>query len=172
MEIWDLYDKNRIPTGKTVVRGEKFSPELYRVVVHAAIINSKNQMLIQKRQSFKHGWSGLWDISVGGHVLSGETSAEGIRREIQEELGLQLDLTEKRPSFTINFPSGFDDYYIIAKDVELSGLTLQYEEVEAVKWASREEIITMIEDGSFIPYRHSLIQMLFEMKDHMGAHSQ
>ena len=50
-------------------------------------------------------------------------------------------------------------------------MTLQQEEVQAVKWASREEIIDMIRNGEFITYYESLIDMIFDMRGGYGAHS-
>ena len=33
----------------------------------------------------------------------------------------------------------FDDIYILEKEIDISKLTLQYEEVQAVKWVGIEE---------------------------------
>ena len=171
MEKWDLYDKNTVKSDTAVSRGEEIPTGLYRVVIHVAIINSEEKMLIQQRQPFKHSWPNMWDISVGGHVISGETSSQGAQREVKEELGIDVDFTDIRPSFTVNFETGFDDYYIIGKDIELSELTLQESEVQAVKFADKDEILSMIDSGIFIPYHKSLIAMIFDMKDKSGAHS-
>ena len=54
MELWDLYDQNRIRTGETAVRGGGPIPEGgYRVVVHAAVFNDRGDMLIPRRQPWK-----------------------------------------------------------------------------------------------------------------------
>jgi isopentenyldiphosphate isomerase len=45
------------------------------------------------------------------------------------------------------------------------------EEVQRVKWATKEEILTMIDQEIFIPYRKSLIELLFDMRKYMGSHS-
>ncbi len=58
---------------------------------------------------------------------------------------------------------------IIEENVQLHTLTLQYEEVQNVKWASKEEILTMIKKGEFIPYYESLIQLLFDSRKKRGA---
>ncbi|MDF2608169.1 MAG: hydrolase [Bacillales bacterium] len=47
MELWDIYDINRINTGKTLERGSKFEPGSYHLVVHICIFNSKGEMLIE-----------------------------------------------------------------------------------------------------------------------------
>ena len=46
---------------------------------------------------------------------------------------------------------------------------LQNEEVKQVKWASREEIMRLIGTNEFIPYRKSLIDLLFDMRQGYGA---
>ncbi|MBQ8135566.1 MAG: NUDIX domain-containing protein [Clostridia bacterium] len=171
MEKWDLYDKNRIKSDITIARGDSFPNDLYRIIIHVAIINSEGKMLIQQRQPFKHGWPDMWDISVGGHVISGETSDQGAQRELKEELGINVNFTDIRPSFTVNFDTGFDDYYILRKDIGLSELTLQESEVQAVKFADKDEILSMIDSGIFIPYHKSIISLLFDMAGNFGRHA-
>ena len=145
MEVWDLYDKDRIKTDKQMYRGNPVPAGFYRIVVHLAIFNSDGKMLIQQRQPFKQGFGGLWDISVGGSAIAGDTSSGAAARELSEELGLNVDFTDIRPAFTVNFNGGFDDIYLLDLDVDISKVTLQESEVCAVKWATREEIIEMID---------------------------
>ncbi len=73
----------------------------------------------------------MWDVSVGGSVIAGETSDVAARREL-----------------------------------------LQYEEVKAVKWASKDEIIKMVNNHAFIPYNVYLIELLFFMRNHAGTHTR
>ena len=56
MELWDLYDRDRHPTGEVLERGKPVPPGRYHLVVHVVIFNSKGEMLIQQRQPFKEGW--------------------------------------------------------------------------------------------------------------------
>ncbi|WP_270660208.1 NUDIX hydrolase [Paraclostridium bifermentans] len=172
MEIWDLYDKDRIKTGETMVRGSKFKENTYHLVVHVCIFNLKGKMLIQQRQPFKDGWPNMWDITVGGSAVSGDTSQLAAEREVYEEIGYKLSLDGIRPSLTINFDKGFDDIYLIQKDVDISKLKLQYEEVQSVKWASKEEILSMIDEEIFIPYHKSLIDLLFFMRTSKNSHTR
>ena len=67
------------------------------------------------------------------------------------------------------FGHGFDDFYTVTKDVDISSLKLQYEEVQQVKWADVDEIKSMIDKGIFIPYNKSFIDVLFHFKDHVGT---
>lgn len=77
-----------------------------------------------------------------------------------------------RPHLTVNFDRGFDDVYLVEKDVDVDTLTLQETEVQRVKWATKEEIFEMIRRGEFIPYYESLIQLLFDTRKKYGAHEK
>ena len=170
MELWDLYDRDRTPTGEVHQRGKPIPSGRYHLVVHVVIFNSRGEMLIQQRQPFKEGWPNLWDVTVGGSAVAGDTSRTAAQRETMEEIGLAIDLTDELPKMTLPFDCGFDDIYTLTMDVDLSTLTLQESEVQAVKWATEAEILTLMDAGQFLPYHKSLIQLLFAMKDSRGAH--
>lgn len=172
MELFDLYTADRVKTGRTMVRGGQTPEGFYRLVVHVCIFNLEGKMLIQQRQPFKKGWPNLWDVTVGGSAISGDSSGSAAERETLEELGLSIDLTDIRPTMTIYWEHGFDDYYALTQDVDLDALHLQYEEVQAVRWASLEEILQMIDDGRFIPYEKSQIELLFFRRNHRSSHTR
>lgn len=161
MEMLDLYDSERRLIGETIARGENVPTGTFRLVVGVCIFNSKGEMLIQRRQPFKKDWSGLWDISVGGAVTAGESSREAAEREMAEELGLEISLVGIPPKFSFGFERVLCDFYVLNMDVDLSGLSLQYEEVAEVAWASRDEIHKMIAEREFITYERSIIDMIF-----------
>ena len=50
----------------------------------------------------------------------------------------------------------------------MSTLKLQEEEVQAVKWATKEDIEKLFDEGKFVPYIKSLILSLFDMKEMYG----
>lgn len=168
MELVDLYDENRLPLGRTAERSAPKGPGELRLVVHVCVFDSRGRLLIQQRAPEKFIFPNLWDVSVGGGVDAGEDSRQGAEREFREELGVSLDLGGLRPSVTVNFDGGFDDFYILTKDLELDALTLQKEEVRAVRWAALEEILDMLERGSFIPYPEGFLRFLFDMRDQFG----
>ena len=171
MELWDLYDENRTPLGLTMVRGEPQPEGKYRLVVHACIFNSRGEMLIQQRQPFKSGWSNMWDVTVGGSAISGDTSRTAVERELLEELGLSTSFDGILPAISINTSQVFDDIYIKSEDVDIDTLSLQYSEVQAVKWATKDEICEMIDGGKFITYTKSFIDLLFFMHDSCGIYT-
>ncbi|MDO5436486.1 MAG: NUDIX domain-containing protein [Clostridia bacterium] len=171
MELWSLRDRNRMMTGETMIRGDKIPEGRYHLVVHCACF-SGDRMLIQKRQPFKRGWSGLWDITMGGSAVMGEDSSTAVQRELEEEVGIHHEFTGI-PAMTVSFGRGFDDIWIIERDdIDITTLKLQESEVEKVAWATKDEILKMIEEKEFIPYTPAFIELLYHLKDHTGLHTR
>ncbi|MBF2467441.1 NUDIX hydrolase [Listeria welshimeri] len=168
MEEWDLLNENRELTGKTHIRGEKLAPGELHLVVHICIFNEKGQLLIQKRQKDKEGWPNYWDLSAAFSAVKGETSLQAAEREVQEELGITIDLSETRAKFSYHFEAGFDDYWFITQDLELSDLTLQEEEVADARFVTKEELEVLKNAGEFIPY--FFLNQVFELKNATSIH--
>lgn len=168
-ELWDIYDQHRHLTGKIHKRGLPMEQGQYRLAVHVCIFNSKNELLIQQRQTWKSAWPAMWDMTIAGSAIAGETSQDAAEREALEELGLKVDLSGIRPHFTMNFAQGFDDFYLIEQEVDIDSLTLQWEEVRQVKWVSKEELMQMYQEGIVIPYY--FLDKLFECRKYYGAWS-
>lgn len=164
MEILDLYDENRIKTGRTYIRGENMPEDTYRLIVHLLIFDDYGNLLIQKRQKTK-SMANLWDITCGGAASAGETSKEAIARELREELGISLDFTNVRPIITANFKYGFDDFYLVRENINLDEVSLQEEEVSACKWASFDEVMDLMEKDRFVRYKKNFIKLLFDLND-------
>lgn len=169
-EFWDIYTKDRVKTGRLHRRGDAMQSGDYRMAVHVCIFNSKGQLLIQQRQPFKKGWTNMWDITVGGSAIAGDNSCEAAEREVWEELGLKINLSDIRPRFTMNFSEGFDDYYIVEMDVDISKLRLQKEEVQQVRFVDKEEALRMQEEGIMIPYW--FLDKLFDIRGDYDAHGK
>ena len=170
MELWDLYDMHREKTHKQMIRGKDIPKDLYHLIIHVCIFNTKGEMLIQQRQSFKEGWPNMWDITVGGSAIASETTQDAAHRELFEELGIDLSFWNVRPNLTISFSRGFDDIFLVEKDIDLQTLNLQFEEVQAAKWATQTEIFEMIKQNQFLPYYPSLIQLFFDTRKQYGCH--
>ena len=53
MELCDLYSKDRVRLGRTMVRGDAQPQGTFRIIVHSCLFNSKGLILVQKRQGTK-----------------------------------------------------------------------------------------------------------------------
>ncbi len=160
MELWDIYDKDRQKTGRTHERGKPMRESDYHTVIHVWIVNDSGEFLIQKRQPWKEGWPDMWDGSVAGSAVVGDSSRDAAIRETKEELGIDLDMSTAEILFTVKGLSRFDDIWLVRQNVDIRDLKLQYEEVADAKWVSEKEIKQMIHDGEFIAFNY--IDKLFE----------
>ena len=163
MELVDLYDENRRPLGRTAERYGPKGDGAFLTVVHVCLFDSRGRLLIQRRSESKRYWPGTWDVSVGGAVDAGETSRQAAERETREELGLTLDLGDARPSLSVNFAGGFDDFFLAERDVDLGELRLQREEVAEVRWAELPELRELVDRGAFTAYPMSFLELLFDL---------
>ncbi|MDQ0594672.1 isopentenyl-diphosphate delta-isomerase [Chryseobacterium ginsenosidimutans] len=59
------------------------------------LFNSKGEMLLQKRASEKYHSPLKWTNAVCSHPRIEETYIEGAKRRLQEELGIEAELSEK-----------------------------------------------------------------------------
>lgn len=147
MEKRDLYDINKNLTGETIFKGEPIPKDRYIMVVLIFIQNSKGEFLIQKRSPQKDGSY----ASTGGHPKTGETSVQGMLTEIKEEIGLDLLPKDIKLYYSDrdDDENVFFDLYYMKKDIDISTLTLQKEEVDFVEWDSLEEIDRLKAEGKF-----------------------
>lgn len=76
------------------------------MVIHVAvavIINNEDQVLIAKRSADQHQGN-KWEFP-GGKVEDGETSQDALRREIDEELGVQIQSSTHITNLTHTYTS-------------------------------------------------------------------
>lgn len=160
MEIWDIYDKDRNNTGRTIVRGEKLKDGDYHLVIHAWIVNSEGKLLIQKRAKTVTVCPNMWAMT-GGSAVKGENSYETCLREVSEELGVKPDMKNAKLIFTKLRQDKITDVWVIKQDFAIDSCKLQKEEVSDAKWVSKEEIKILLEKKKFIDYKY--IDNLFQL---------
>ena len=163
MELWDIYDFNREKTGEEVERRSSLQKNKRHLVVNICIINSDNKMLIQKRTDTKEVWPSFWQVTASGSAISGETSTEAAHRELLEEMGIDHNFYNEVPKVSLTAPTSFRDFYVIHEDINIKSLKLQKEEVADAKWATKQEILKMLDDEIFMPNYKSFIELLFEI---------
>lgn len=69
-------------------------PNLLCEVCHVWIYDPKGWVLLQQRSQAHASDPGKWDISAAGHIDFGETALEAAKREVREELGMEIDPTK------------------------------------------------------------------------------
>ena len=149
-EYTDLYDENKNLTGEKLFR-EKGTKLIvpkgrYSVVVLVFIENSKGEFLFQMTSKRKKN---VW-ATTGGHVKSGQTSKEAIIEEIKEELGIDINEDEVKLFKTYKYDDAFKDVFYIKKDIDINSLTYEKDEVEYVKYLTKDKILDLINNNGNI----------------------
>ena len=143
MELIDVFDEDNKYLGYSLERNEVHDKNLWHHHVSAWIINYEGMILLQQRAFTKKKNPGKW-AKTGGHVESGENCKEAIRREVYEEIGLEvndeeIENIEMFKSFNPN--EHYYAYgYIFFTDYKEEDFTLQKEEVNAVKYYTIEQL--------------------------------
>lgn len=153
-ELWDVYDINKQKIGKLAERDVyQFEKGEFHIAVHAVILNSKNEILISKRAPTKNMFPELWEIN-GGSILAGETSCQGIIRELKEELGIILKEEEavfyKTVVSTKKCPT-LKDYWCFRKSIPIEEIKFTDNEATEAKWVTWKEYEKMRKKGEIVP---------------------
>ena len=137
-EIWELLDENGNKVGKAVPR--KDMPEgFYHLGADVWIINSNNEILIQKRSPQKRNEPNVWAMT-GGSVIKGENSQN-------------IKLVKKYKTGNV-----WLDTYVVKQDINLEDVIMQETEVCEVKWATFEEIEKLFGSQQFMKNRWEYIR--------------
>lgn len=151
MELWDIYDKCFVKTGKLQERGKPLKDGDYHLVVHIYPINSKGQMLIQKRTDTVSWKPGYW-ANTGGSAITGDDAWVTCQKELWEELGIKATRQNSSLAMTYRRNNSFCSVWLVQTDISIEELTLQPTEVVEAKWVTREEIKSMVEKGLLVDY--------------------
>lgn len=148
-EIWDVYDRNRILTGRTHRRGDPLRDGDFHLVVDVWLQNGNGEFLLTKR-ALNKGFSNMWECT-GGSALAGENSLTAAVREVQEEAGLRVSSNFGECVMSIFREGSIKDIWLFRQSFPLDQIVLQPGETCDAKYASEKEIIQMRDTGTLVP---------------------
>lgn len=166
MELWDIYDKNKNRTGRTMERNDWcLKDDEYHLTVLGVVRNLEGKYLITKRVMTKAWAPGWWEVS-GGAAMAGEESEDAVQREVLEETGLDISEAEGGYMFTYHRenPGKGDNYFVdvyrFTIDFNESDVKPQEEETDGFCLATLQEIEELAAKGIFLHY--DSIKQVFE----------
>ena len=152
-EILDLLDDAGNVVG-TVQRGECHGDTSKRHrAVHVLVRNASGGYYLQKRSRHKKIQPGKWDSSVGGHVPSGEDYGTGARRELEEELGVELtDASSLRHAHDYVWQSAVETEHVRTYVLEHEGpFSFDEAEIEEGRFWTVDELVAAKGTGVLTP---------------------
>lgn len=151
IEKLDIYNENKEKTEKIILRkkGVSLNKNEFIISITVWIVNKAGKILMTQRKLDKVK-GGMWEPTTG-LVTSGETSKEGALRELNEEIGIQLeekdiDLIKEivEEGTELNF---FRDIYLVNKEISIKDIRFNDGEVINAKYVTFDEFDTMLKNG-------------------------
>ncbi len=151
-ELWDIYDNNRVKTGRTHPRGKLIPEGDYHLVVHVCVQNAEGKILLTQRSPNK-GYPHKWEWT-GGSALAGEDSLTAAIRELQEETGITVHAENGKILDTMRRVNDFVDLWLFREDFDLSDVKLQEGETCGAKLVTLAELQEMAKHEELAPYSY------------------
>ena len=138
-EIFDVVDAEDCVVDRQP-RSAVHRLELRHRAVHVLVYNLGGCLFLQRRALTKDRSPNQWDSSASGHVASGETYEHAACRELEEELGVQVD-HQLTPLFKIEAsPATGHEFVWVYRTSTAQVLRPDPVEIIDGRWCSREEV--------------------------------
>ena len=168
IEMLDVFTRDGRRIGeKSYADCHAGTPGEYHKPAWIWIINSNNEILIQKRASTKTNNPDKWDMPSAGHIEAGEKPIEGAIRETEEELGIETKAEDYKFICEYIWDETFEiaQVYLMHLDAKVEDFRLQESEVSEIKWVSFDEFKKIFYSDDFVPFKDDykkLVIGLFE----------
>lgn len=170
-ELIDILNNKGEKTGETCLKSEAHKKGIYHASVHIWIFDEAKNVLIQKRAANKDTFPNLWDISVAGHISTGEEPLTSALREVNEEIGMQL--LKEQLHFIGTFKKRVHHHshlidnelhhiYMCQVEFNIDTLKIQKEEVSALQAIKLNELTKKVKTAVFVPRTDNYYPFIFE----------
>jgi 8-oxo-dGTP pyrophosphatase MutT (NUDIX family) len=110
--------------------------------------NSSGQLFVHQRSADRDIFPLLYGLGAGGHVESGESPIQAAKRELKEELDIEIEL---EPLFSINFESDELKHIVHVFQAPYDGKVKSCKEFKWSGWMNIEEVDQLAEDNKLCP---------------------
>lgn len=120
------------------------SDTTYFVTAVAAVIFKNDKILAMKRAVTKDAGPGLWE-TLSGRIDKDEDPLQAVKREIQEECGLNVEVNPRPVTAYHAYRKGIPMILVVYSAEYLSGEVLISEEHDEYCWVSPQEFSKLSE---------------------------
>lgn len=122
------------------------------------------KILITQRALNSPFLPGAYEIP-GGHIEPGEDLEVGLKREIMEELGININLQNPFAAFTYTHNDVHTIEVVYFATPESTNIVLQKDELASYRWITKDDINSLVvptknEDDHEIPILHNAFKLL------------
>lgn len=144
--LWRV-DKDDNEIG-SVTRAECHNSQhpVWHRTTHAYLFDTDGNLMLTRRSEKKDTAPGLWTVSAAGHVPYGQTYLQTITREIEEELGLQIEV-EHLDTFPVDYGFEQEVVGVFAGIIEKRDITKNHEEVSEIRLVPLEQFSQDFQSG-------------------------
>ena len=175
----NLMQANNSGQWPTATRREAHKKGLWHRSIGVWLFTRDGKVALQKRSMMKDTNPGKWQISVAGHVSSGQSVLDAVLAEAQEELGIQLAATDlefvgavvrKESGETATFGKHVDNEYkfVFTCMIEEREFEFNTAEVTSVVFQPIQEVFEKFtsRDPSYCPMSPEYISIAYDSIKH------
>ena len=173
----DVLDDHGLRTGEVLTKQEIHKLGKIHRAVHLYLLDLSNRILLQRRAQHTDHYPGKLSISVTGHVQAGESSSNAMKRELQEELGLNpaevvldflFSFRQDAVLSTTYIDCQFNDVYVGKADFQCQHLPLDtVSELQLITWPVFQAMVLAKDEALAPVYARSCPDVAYFLK-HKG----
>lgn len=157
-ELLDVLDDSGAATGESKLRDHVHRDGDWHRVFHLWIVRSSGNLLMQRRARHKRIEPNKVDVTVGGHLVAGESVFNAVR-EVEEEIGLEvrperlscLGTWRSERHYPGWVDREFQETYVLLDDRPLEEFFLDCREVYVLYDVPLERAVELYRDGTPLP---------------------
>jgi isopentenyldiphosphate isomerase len=161
-ELVDVIDDEGRPIG-VVARREMRVRRLPHRCTYVLVFNRRGELFIHLRTPTKDIYPSHWDTCIGGVLAAGENYAQGVVREVREELGIDAAPAEL-------FPFRYADERSVVQGMVYrldheGPFRLQPEEIVRGEFVAVQEVLERAQRQPFCPDGMEVVRQYLQMTD-------
>lgn len=157
-ELVDLYDPVSATVTGTATRERVRAENLPHAATAVLLVDPAGRVYVHRRTDDKDVYPGMWDCWAGVVVAAGEAPLEAARRELAEELGIELPAQDLEPAFTRWWHDAFAHYLAFGyraryRPERHGAVAHQTSEVAEGGWLTAGQLRELLDDPArpFVP---------------------